>query len=277
MRSILITGVSSGIGRACANRFSAAGWSVTGTVRDTALRPVELDEGVVLARLDLAHAGGATALAEELLAKDACPDVVLNNAGMVMFGPIEETSDDDFAHIFQVNVFGQLELIRALLPTMRERGSGTIVNVTSLGGTMTFPFFGVYNSTKWTLEGISEGLWHELKPFGIRVKVIEPGFVETAVWDKALPGRTDTGERSRAVSTTGAYDRFLQSMVAFEGSITNRTTAEAAAVQIERAINDDSDRLRYPVAAYARPIIAARRWMGSQFMMRFFHDRWMGR
>lgn len=275
MASILITGVSTGIGRACANRFAASGWSVTGTVRDTARRPDALDERVVLAALDLARPGSATALATQLLGEAGCPDVVLNNAGMVQFGPIEETTAEELAHIYQVNLFGQLELIRALLPAMRGRGSGTIANVTSLGGTMTFPFFAVYNSTKWALEGISEGLWHEMKPFGIRVKAIEPGFVETAVWDKVLPEKGDRG-REMATSDTGAYDRYLQAMVEFEGSITDRTTPDAAAVEIERAITDDSDRLRYPVAAYARPIVTARRWLGAQRMIRFFHSRWMG-
>jgi len=276
MPSILITGVSSGIGRACANRFATAGWTVTGTVRDVSRRPEELDERVTLAALDLSHPGSASALAAQLVAESGCPDVVLNNAGVVQFGPVEEVTVDELTRIYQVNLFGQLELVRALLPAMRERGSGTITNVTSLGGTMTFPFFAVYNSTKWALEAISEGLWHELKPFGIRVKAIEPGFVETAVWDKVLPEKTSSGARTSAASTTGAYGRYLEAMVAFEGSIANRTSPEAVALEIERAIGDNSDRLRYPVAAYARPIVTARRLLGAQTTMRFFHPRWMG-
>jgi short-subunit dehydrogenase len=159
---------------------------------------------------------------------------------------------------------------------MRGRGSGTIANVTSLGGTMTFPFFGVYNSTKWAFEGISEGLWHELKPFGIRVKAIEPGFVETAVWDKALPDRGATGARNEPRGTA-AYRPYLRSMLDFEGSITDRTSPEDSAAEIAKAISDESDRLRYPVAAYARPISRARRVLGGQTMMRFFHKRWLGR
>lgn len=277
MRSILITGVSTGIGRACANRFAERGWSVTGTVRDSTRRPDGLDGRVELLELDFGVPGSAAAAASRLLEASGCPDVVLNNAGIVLFGPIEDTSADDVARIYQVNLFGQLEMIRVLLPAMRARRSGTIANVTSLGGTMTFPFFAVYNSTKWAFEGISEGLWHELKPFGIRVKAIEPGFVETAVWDKVLPDRRDDGSRCCATSASGAYDRYLQSMVDFEGSIKNRTSAEDAAIEIERAILDDSDRLRYPVAEYARPIITGRRILGAQRMLRLFHDRWMGR
>jgi NAD(P)-dependent dehydrogenase (short-subunit alcohol dehydrogenase family) len=267
---ILITGVSTGIGRACANLYSRRGWQVTGTVRDASKsRPSGLDAAVALQSLDLAESGSATALAARVLSGRGCPDALLNNAGTVQFGAVEDVSSEELARIFQVNLFGQHELIRALLPAMRERGSGTIVNVTSLGGTVTFPFFGAYNSTKWAFEGLSEGLWHELKPFGIRVKVIEPGFVETAIWGKALPGEgVDVGG-------SDAYRPFMRAMLGFEAGIIDRTTPEAAAAEIARAI--DSDRLRYPVAAYARAIVRARRALGAQRIMRFFHPRWMGK
>ncbi len=275
MPSILITGVSSGIGRACANLYVTRGWVVIGTVRDASKRPEGLDVRVGLELLDLSVRGSATALAERVLAGSGCPDVLLSNAGFVQFGAIEDVSAEEFERIYQVNLFAQLELIRGLLPAMRTRRSGVLANVTSLGGTMTFPFFGAYNSTKWAFEGVSEGLWHELKPFGVRVKAIEPGFVETAIWRKALPGaRADSPVTE--LGGSDAYRPFLREMLRFEAGITDRTTPEAAAEQIARAIADEGDRLRYPVAAYARPIVTARRWLGGQSMMRFFHRRWMG-
>ena len=272
---ILITGVSTGIGRACANLYAERGWHVVGTVRDTLRRPDDLDERVDLEQLDLATPGDAAALAERTLAGAGCPDVLLNNAGTVQFGAIEDVTDEVLRPIFQVNLFGQLELIRGFLPAMRDRGTGTIANVTSLGGTMTFPFFAVYNSSKWAFEGISEGLWHELKPFGIRVKAIEPGFVATAVWDKALPAER-AGTREDALGGTAAYRRYLRAMLEFEAGIPNRTKAESAAIEIAAAIADETDRLRYPVSAYARPLTRARRLLGGQRLMRFFHKRWMG-
>lgn len=275
MPSILITGVSTGIGLACANLYANRGWQVTGTVRDTSRRPDTLDDRVTLQALDLAVAGDAAELAARVLAATGCPDVLLNNAGVVQFGAIEDVDSEETARIYQVNLFGQLELIRGLLPSMRERRSGTIANVTSVGGTTTFPFFGVYNSTKWALEGISEGLWHELKPFGIRVKAIEPGFVETAIWAKAIPGRGSAAARDLAGSE--AYLPYLRAMIEFESKISNRTSPEDAAVEIASAVDDDSERLRYPVAAYARAIVRGRRWLGAPFMMGLFHDRWMGR
>lgn len=272
MPHILITGVSTGIGRACANLYAQRDWQVTGTVRDAMKpRPGGLHDAVTLESLDLSVPGSAAALAARVLSRSGCPDVLLSNAGVVQFGAIEDLSGEEFARIFQVNLFGQLELIRALLPAMRERGSGTIANVTSLGGTITFPFFGAYNSSKWAFEGLSEGLWHELKPFGIRVKAIEPGFVETAIWSKALP------KEEADVSGSEAYRPYLRAMLSFEETIADRTTPEVCATQIARAIDDDSDRLRYPVAAYASAIVRGRRVLGGQRLMRFFHARWMGK
>jgi len=268
---ILITGVSTGIGRACANLYARRGWSVTGTVRDASNRPQELDERVMLETLDLAERGSAAALAGRMLASTGCPDVLVSNAGVVQFGAIEDVPAAEVERIFQVNLFGQLELIRALLPAMRQRGSGTIANVTSLGGTLTFPFFGIYNATKWAFEGLSEGLWHELKPFGIRVKAIEPGFVQTAIWSKALPADRETPGGSTA------YHPFVRAMLDFEGGIKDRTTPDAVAIEIAAAIDDKSDRLRYPVAAYASALVRARRFVGAQRFIRFFHTRWMGK
>ncbi len=102
------------------------------------------------------------------------------------------------------------------------------------------------------------------------MKAIEPGFVETAIWSKVLPD-SDEGLPGRT-----EYRPYVKAMRAFEGSITDRTTPEKSAEEIWRAVNDPSDRLRYPVAAYAKPIVAARRWLGDQAVMRFFHKRWMG-
>lgn len=278
MPRILVTGVSTGIGRACANLYSQRGWDVTGTVRDISRQPEALDDRVSLESLDLGTPGSARSLAERVSAGPGCPDVLLNNAGTVLFASLEEVSAERLEHVYRVNVFSQLELIRALVPEMRRRGSGIIANVTSLGGTMTFPFFGAYNSTKWALEGISEGLWHELKPFGIRVKAIEPGFVETAIWGKAFAAAPPTGTAPADVGgedATSPYAAYLQSMQRFEASITKRTSPEECALEIAAAIDDESDRLRYPVGAYARPFVRARRLVGAQRMMRFFHDRWM--
>jgi NAD(P)-dependent dehydrogenase (short-subunit alcohol dehydrogenase family) len=274
MASVLITGVSSGIGHALANLTAGRGWTTTGTVRDATRRPEGLDERVGLELLDLSVPGSATELAARVLADKSCPDVIVNNAGLLIMRPLEETSAEELERIYQVNVFGQLELVRGFLPAMRERGSGTVANVTSLGGRTVFPFFGAYNSTKWALEAASEALWHELKPWGIRVKAIEPGYVATPIWGKALPQASlaDIG-----AGEEDPYAPYIDAMLAFERAIPKRSSAEKAAAEILSVITDNSDRLRYPVAAYARALLVTRRLLGDQLSMRLFHERWMGR
>ncbi len=212
--------------------------------------------------------GAAPSSQPRVLERHGCPDIIINNAGVLQFGPIEFASAAEVRRIFRVNVFEQLDLAYGFVPAMRERGSGTIVNVTSLGGRMVFPFFGVYNASKHALEGFSEGMWHELKPFGIRVKVIEPGFVETAIWGKVLGDKAAKPEE---------YRELMEAMERFEGSITDRTSPTKAAEEIWQAAQDPSDRLRYPIAAYARPILRARQLLGDGFMMRFFGKRWAGK
>ncbi len=267
--SILITGVSSGLGHALAVKAHGEGWRVFGTVRDNQHpETYDLPAEVTLYRLDLRFSRALEALARRFMAENGLPpDVLVNNAGYTMYSPVEEADSQATRDIFQVNTFAPVELTRAFLPAMRTRGSGTIVNVTSLGGRMVFPFFTTYNASKHALEGFSEGLWHELRPFGIRVKAVEPGYVDTPIY-RAMEERAEP---------TGPYARFLTAMNAFSRGVTNRTSPADAAGEVWVAIMDASDRLRYPVAAYARPLIAARRLLGDQRVMRFMHRRWMGR
>lgn len=272
MALILITGVSTGIGRALAERFARDGWTVVGTVRDVGrMADVEWPGDVRLEQVDLAERGSGRALAGRVVAGHGTPEVLVNNAGTLQFTPVEDETPESVEEVYRVNVFEPVELIRALVPAMREAGGGTIVNVTSLGGRMTFPFFTTYNSSKHALEGYSEGLWHELQLSNIRVKAVEPGFVDTAVWDKSVRGGGESPYKG-----TGPYGTAMETMLRFEGSISNRSTPEQAAEEIRAAILDPSDRLRYPVAAYARPMLRARRWLGELRVMRFFHKRWMG-
>ncbi len=271
-RTILVTGVSSGIGRACAARFLREGWRVIGTQRNTASPEADgVLSGMSIEVLDLTVQGGGSDLAARVLERHGCPDVVLNNAGTLRFGAVEETDRADIETVFRVNVFETLGVTMGLVPAMRDRGSGVVANVTSLGGRSVFPFFGVYNASKHALEGFSEALWHELQPFGIRVKAIEPGFVQTPIYGKVMGGAEDKA------APVSPYASYLNAMREFEAAIARRTSPEEAADSIFRAITDESDRLRYPIAAYAKPILAARRILGEQRVMRFFHSRWMGR
>lgn len=268
--TILITGVSSGIGRASAEKFAREGWRVLGTVRDPAKVDREWPGDVTLLPLDLGVSGSAAALGRQVLeVLGGPPDVVLNNAGTVLFGSVEST-EDQWREVFEVNVFGQLELIHSLLPAMRERGSGVIANVTSLGGRLTFPFYATYNASKWAMEGYSEGLWHELKPFGIRVKAIEPGYVDTGVFQKALG--QEEGDR---IADDDPYAPYERSMDRFSRTVSKQSTPEEAADEVYAAVTDPSDRLRYPIAAWAKLLLRARRVFGDQLFMENFHKRWL--
>jgi NAD(P)-dependent dehydrogenase (short-subunit alcohol dehydrogenase family) len=268
MPSILVTGVSSGIGNALMRKAVAEGWNAIGTVRDdVSPGAYDLPDGVALYRLDLKYASAVENFAERLIAEHGVPDVVVNNAGYTLYAPIEETSGQAMRDIFEVNALAPITLIQSLLPAMRARGSGVIVNITSLGGRLVFPFFGTYNASKHALEGFSEGLWHELQPFGVKVKAVEPGYVDTPIY-KAMEGRR---------SPKGAYGPYLEAMNRFSEGVTKRTSPERAADEVWAAIVDSSDRLRYPVAAYARVLLAARRVFGDLLFMRFMHKRWMGK
>jgi NAD(P)-dependent dehydrogenase (short-subunit alcohol dehydrogenase family) len=114
-------------------------------------------------------------------------DVLVNNAGRVLIAPVEETGDNETRAVFETNFFGALNMIRRVLPTMRQQGSGTIVNVSSVSAVMPAPFYGMYAATKHALEAVSEALWVEVAPFGIRVVIVEPGNYRTRILEHALP------------------------------------------------------------------------------------------
>jgi len=186
MPSVLITGCSSGFGKLTALVFARHGHTVFATMRDTAkagpMEAMAAEEGLdvrVLA-LDVTDAGSVdAAVAEAQDAAGGALDVVVNNAGVELRGPIETCSDEELLAQFDTNVFGVVRVVRAVLPAMRERRSGVIVNVSSIAGLVARPFAGAYSASKHALEGLSEALHHEVRPFGIRVAVVEPGQFET--------------------------------------------------------------------------------------------------
>lgn len=270
MPLVLVTGASSGIGEATVELFARDGWTVVGTARDPMRTEGRFAHGDVrIEQADFAEKGSGAALAATVIERHGVPDVLINNAATLLFGPIEDAAPEEIEEVFRVNVFEPVALAVGFVPGWREAGGGLVVNVTSLGGRMVFPFFGVYNASKHALEGFSEGMWHELKQFGIRVKAVEPGFVETPIYDKAMRENGDAKQGS------APYRTQMESMAAFERSIGNRTSPQAAAEQVKATVLDESDRLRYPIAAYAKPILLARRMLGEMTVMRFFNRRWL--
>jgi short-subunit dehydrogenase len=176
-RVVLITGASSGIGRATAELLAARGHRVFGGVRAPATtRPLA---GVELMPLDVRDEASARACVDEVRGRAGRIDVLINNAGVNLVGAVEETSIRQAQALFDTNVIGVLRMVQAVLPDMRRQGAGLIVNISSILGLIPAPFMGVYASTKHALEGLSESLDHEVRAFGIRVVLIEPHYTRT--------------------------------------------------------------------------------------------------
>lgn len=192
-QTILITGATSGIGRHTALYLAARGHRVIATGRSTqALEELKKEARGSLSVLpldvtDAASIADAKA-AVHGLTQGAGLDVLVNNAGYGALGPTELISDADMRAQYETNVFGLMAVTRAFLPDMRQRGAGRIVNVSSLGGVYTLPLFGVYNSTKYAVESLSDAMRMELAPFGVAVSLIEPGVIRTNFTDRSMDG-----------------------------------------------------------------------------------------
>ncbi|MYS78935.1 oxidoreductase [Embleya scabrispora] len=184
----LVTGANSGFGRAITEAAAAAGDTVVAAAR----RPESLADLVAAhpdrieaVRLDVTDAAGIEAAVAELVVRHGRVDVLVNNAGRTHVGALEETTDAELRALFEVHVFGPAALVRAVLPHMRARRSGAIVQLSSMGGQMSFAGFSAYSGTKFALEGMSEALADEVRPFGIKVLVVEPGAFRTGLMGAA--------------------------------------------------------------------------------------------
>ncbi|MBO1414958.1 oxidoreductase [Streptomyces sp. FH025] len=183
----LVTGASSGFGRAIAEAAIAAGDTVIGTARRTeALADLVAGhpDRVEAIALDVTDGARIDAVAADVLARYGRVDVLVNNAGRTQVGAFEETTDAELRDLFELHVFGPARLTRALLPQMRERGSGSIVNLSSIGGQLSFAGFSAYSATKAALEQLSEGLADEVAQFGIKVLIVEPGAFRTNLFGR---------------------------------------------------------------------------------------------
>jgi NAD(P)-dependent dehydrogenase (short-subunit alcohol dehydrogenase family) len=266
-KTIVITGASSGIGKAAARRFFDKGWNVVATMRNPAAE-TDLKESarVKLVALDVQDPEGPKATVVEAIKAFGRIDVWLNNAGYGAFGPVEAGTREQIERQFDVNVFGLVACVQAIAPHFREQKAGVLINISSIGGIMTVPAYAVYNATKFAVEGLSEGLWYELGTFGIRVKVIEPGAI-----------KTDFGGRSQDawdVSRLPAYAPFMDKVKAARASyVQNSSTPELVAEVIYAAATDPSDRMRYAVGSDARRFIPLRRLLGAGLMMRMIKQR----
>ena len=252
---ILVTGCSSGIGRATAREAAARGHRVFAAAR----RPGDLAEilrpGVLDAlALDLTDPVSVRAAVAAVLARSGRIDALVNNAGYGQYGAVEEISAEQWRAQFDVNLFGTIEMIRAVLPAMRDAGCGTVVNVSSVAGKVVIPFAAPYCASKHALEAVSDALRVEVASFGIRVVVVEPGPIETRFADRAR------SEVAPLLDRPGPYrELYVGAKRAMEGDFQKgRRPPEAVARVIVDAIESTRPRTRYRVTPMARLLIPLR-------------------
>ena len=251
--TIFITGASSGIGRAAAKRFQSAGWNIVATMRSPE-REQELNllDRVLVTRLDVLDMASIDAAVTASLARFGRIDVLLNNAGYGAYGPLEATPIEKVRRQFDVNVIGLLATTKAVLPHLRAQGDGTIINISSIGGKITFPLGSLYHGTKFAVEGLSESLHFELLPIGVHVKIVEPGMVKTDFAGRSFDFNNDP--------TLVAYQPLVQTLLTTLGPMAeNASSPELIAETIFGAATDGADRLRYEAGADAQYLLASRR------------------
>lgn len=249
-KTILITGASTGIGKLTAIYFAEKGWNVSATMR-TIEKGKDLLKypNVKVIPLDVMNIASVTKAVNNTILTFGDIDVLFNNAGYGLVGAFEAMSQEQIKKQFDTNVFGVMNVTKAVLPYFRARKNGMIINTTSMGGLITFPLYSVYHSTKWALEGFMESLQFELKQFNIKIKNIEPGAIKTEF------------ENEIDFVSTGDYDHYAEK--AHRNMLdTYKTapTAEVVAKKVWQAANDKSYRLRYAVGG-SGPMLIFMRWL----------------
>ncbi|MEM6499090.1 MAG: SDR family oxidoreductase [Pseudomonadota bacterium] len=256
-KTILITGCSSGIGRMTAMFFQEKGWNVIATVRDHPEDDTELNalENVLVVALDVTKLDTITTAIAAGIERFGTIDVLLNNAGYGAYGILEATPEHKIRMQFDVNVIGPLLCTQAILPHMRARGEGTIINISSMGGKITFPLGTLYHGSKFAVEGMSEALSFELSAIGVKVKMIEPGMIATN-FAETVNTMFDTDP---AQTEYGPFVEKVMAGMQQAGSQPSEPIVVAEAIW--QAATDGTDQLRYIAGADAEQIIAARKAM----------------
>jgi NAD(P)-dependent dehydrogenase (short-subunit alcohol dehydrogenase family) len=258
-KAVLITGCSTGIGRATAEHLASNGWNVYATARR--LETIEDLEGrgCKLLALDVCDESSMQSAVAALEQAEGAVGVLVNNAGYSQSGAVETVPLDQVRRQFETNVFGLVRMIQLVLPGMRRQRWGKIVNISSMGGKLTFPGGGFYHGTKHAVEAISDALRWEVRGFGIDVVVIEPGLIKTRFGDTAAGSIDGSGPEE------GPYAEFNEAVATATAGIYEGPMAklgggpEAVAKKIEKAISSRRPKTRYPVTASARLALTQRR------------------
>lgn len=243
----LVTGASTGIGRAVAEQLARDGLRVFGTSRKPAGRA---PDGVEMIPLDVCSDESVGSCISGLLARTGRIDILVNAAGYLLSGAVEETTIEEGKAQLETNFFGTFRVIKAVLPTMRSRRAGNIINITSLAGVVPLPFWGLYAASKFAVEGLTETLRYELSPFGISVSAIEPGYIKTALY--AVEHKT-----SPIADYQRWHARFSKKMAEFDKKAPG---PELVARAVSKAVRARRPALRYRVTREATVFTFMRSW-----------------
>jgi NAD(P)-dependent dehydrogenase (short-subunit alcohol dehydrogenase family) len=257
-KSVFITGTSSGYGKATAQLFLDRGWNVVATMRrpDQAIFRGPADRLRVLP-LDITDPDSISQAINGGIAAFGAIDALVNNAGIGLMSAFEVTPEHVLREVFETNTFGLMSVCRAVIPHMRERGKGVIINVTSSAGIAPMPMVAIYAASKCAVEGFSEALSYEMGLLGIRVKLVEPGLAPTTNFAPNGAGRMQG-------LMPAPYDEFAQSyMNKMRNYPTAYTTEQDTAEAVFSAATDDSDRLRYPAGEDTK-LFSSLRWTTSE-------------
>lgn len=243
---ILITGASSGIGKACAEHLANKGYTVYGTSRKIN-SPTTVTNSLTMIPMDVNADESVGEGIDYLLEREKRLDVVVNNAGFGIAGAIEDTTIEEAKAQFETNFFGVLRVLRETLPIMRKKGDGLIVNISSIAGLIGLPYQGLYSATKFALEGLSEALRMELKKFRIKVVLIEPGDFQTQF--TANRQKTIDAQKDQAYQ-----EDFARALTVIENDEQNGPQPQEIARLLEKIIKDPSPRFRYTVGPFSEKL-----------------------
>ncbi len=251
MKTALITGCSSGYGRATAAHFLEHGWNVVATMRTPRKETLPESERLRVLRLDVTDRGSIAGAVREGIAAFGGLDAVVNNAGIGLLSAFEATPEQITRDVFETNTFGVMAVTQVVIPHLRERRAGTIVNVTSSVGIVPMPLVAVYAASKFAIEGFTESLAYELSCFGVRAKIVEPGYGPRTNF-------TANNMERMAGLVPRAYVAFAEQLMRGLAAATTTNESDVARA-VWLAATDGSKRLRYPAGPDAEQLAATRR------------------
>lgn len=261
MKTILITGASTGIGRATAIYFQEKGWNVIATMR-TPEKEEELSklDNVLVSKLDVTDLDSINNTIKVGIEKFGKIDVLVNNAGYGAYGPLETFPRENIVRQFNTNVIGLLDVTKAILPHFRENKEGVLINISSVGGKVTFPFGALYHGTKFAVEGITESLAFELGKIGIKTKIVEPGTIATDFGGRSFDYQID--ESIPEYKAMG--DTLMQGIAALQADGERASHPSVVAGVIYEAATDGTNQLRYTAGKDAEMFLSPRKSMSDE-------------